>query len=472
MHWIPVKRPIGIGLAVLVVATGFLTRGGMHTLAASMLSALIHVRPATILEIVALGSAAALLSGVEWWRLLHRLGYSVPFRAGFTAYLSAGLGGYVVNSVGPALGSAASLRQHGVTPGRAALLTLIANALGFCGILVWTPLGLVVLARTGVDRSLPIIGGRGPIAAALALLSLALIMLFVLRALASASTSRNRLARRLLGSVPNGDGDARPLSSRQLIALVPWSAASWVVGIGALYVALSTMSPGIAVSFGTVIGAAALAAGLGSLAFIVPEGVGVSESAVAVLLAHASGVPVTTGLAAALAVRALDPLTKLCLLGALALSGAPATRLVARVHPWSPRFDLRGTASSLVATRQAFLALPRQASFHSSALLADVLPLARALAKALGSRGGRFLDDILGSKRTAFSTLRARGVALLACGMLLLGVAGSLPRTAQAHATRDWHLRGYVRAGDDRQHAATSITFDRSIPRNGSITAL
>jgi hypothetical protein len=94
------------------------------------------------------------------------------------------------------------------------------------------------------------------------------------------------------------------------------------------------MSPGIGLNVGAVVGSAALASTLGSLAFFVPEGLGVSDSTLVILLTHATGLPPTTCVAAALAVRTLDPITKLSLLGGLALFARPsATRRLGRLIP-------------------------------------------------------------------------------------------------------------------------------------------
>ncbi len=440
------RWPFAVGIVLAAAVLAVATRGGVQTQAASMLAALTHIGLATLLAVVALGSTAAILSGVEWWRMLHRLGHPLPFRAALAAYLSAGLGGYVLNSVGPALGSAASLRKHGVSPGRAALLTLMANALGFCGILVWTPLGLPVLARTGVDHSLPVIGGQGPLAVSLVLLGLAAVMLFVLRALTSASASRSRLARALLGSVPGRDCDGPRLSARHLLAIVPWSAASWVMGVGALYVALSSMSPGVAVGLGTVIGSAALASGLGSLAFFVPEGIGVSESAVAVLLSHATGVPVTTSLAAALTVRALDPLTKLSLLGILAIGGG---RVLAGGFAGLNRRFSGPEARAFLAMSQVRgldLALQcRRASARSRVAVAAVRSAAPLRPAAWSAGVYRLAGDALRWLRTSGGSMKARSARIAALGTLLLGMTVLLPHTAQAHAQ---HTRCHSGRGD------------------------
>ena len=425
-----IGRLLAIGVVFTVLAVAVLLFGGLKSQVTGMLSALTHLRPATVGEVITFSCVAAILSGVEWWRLLHRLGYAVSFRTALTAYLSAGLGGYVMNSVGPAIGSAASLRQYGVSPGRATLLTLMANALGFCGILIWVPLGLVLLARTGVDRSLPVIGGQGPLATVLALTVMVVAMLFVLTALASASTSRNRLARLLLGQMPGGDGNALPLCSRHLIALVPWSAASWVVGVGSLYAVLSAMAPGTPVSLVTVVGAAALASGLGSLAFFVPEGVGVSESTVAVLLAHATGLSISTSLAAALAVRALDPLTKVGLLGVVSIGRLPVSvRSFAAVPVSSPGTTVRFVSVWLGVMSRVFTPL-RQ-------LAAGQVPLALSTARSLRyfSNATRHrLGIALVSLRRGWSIMKVRRVGLVALGTVLVSMTVSLPFSAHANA--------------------------------------
>ena len=79
----------------------------------------------------------------------------------------------------------------------------------------------------------------------------------------------------------------------------------------------------------------------GSLAFFAPEGVGVKDGALVALLAHATGLPMTTCMAAALAVRALDPVTKLSLLGVLALrADVVMARLLRGAATWPRRGGL------------------------------------------------------------------------------------------------------------------------------------
>jgi hypothetical protein len=324
-----------IGGALVALTASLLRVNGIFAEVATMLATLRQLDSDTLTMACAMSILGIVLSGVEWWKLLGHMGYKVAYRSALTAYLSAGLAGYVVNSVGPAVGSAMILRRHGVSPGRATLLTVIANALGFCGILVWAPIGLLLLSQTGMDRTLPLIGQHGPIAAALLVLAASAIMVLVLRALTAVAGSRHRLARGLLGRLPADDHDQpATLRTRQVLALIPWSAGSWVAGVGALYVVLTAISPGATVNLADVVGSAVLAATLGSLAFFVPEGLGVSDGVLILLLTHATGLPATSCIAAAVAVRAMDPVTKLSLLGMLALTAHPVVaRFLARCIP-------------------------------------------------------------------------------------------------------------------------------------------
>lgn len=299
------------------------------------LLALARLRPETIAQAFILCAAGMVISGVMWSRLLLRLGFKLPVQVGIATYLSAGLAGYVVNAAGPALGCAMSLRRHGVCPGRAVLLTLMANALGLCGVLVWAPVGVLLLGRGGMDAALPGLGRHGAMAAAVALAALAVVMLVVLFVLASASGSGNRLARMLLGRVPRIEGVPVSMYPRHLLGLIPWSAASWLSGVMALFVILVALNPGREVNIGDVVGSAALAATLGSLAFFVPEGVGVGDGVLVLLLAHSTGLPMAQCAAGAIASRALDPLTKIALLvGLTFLQNRAVLRPVSRLRAW------------------------------------------------------------------------------------------------------------------------------------------
>jgi hypothetical protein len=115
-----------------------------------------------------------------------------------------------------------------------------------------------------------------------------------------------------------------------LLRLVPVAALSWITGVSALYLILRAMRPDVGLGFGVVVGAAALAATLGSLAVVVPEGLGVSEGVLAGVLVHATRMPLADCMAAALAMWALDPWTKLSLLALVTGMGkaAAADRVV------------------------------------------------------------------------------------------------------------------------------------------------
>jgi cell division septation protein DedD len=328
---IPTLAGIGFILRrqpLLLAACGATIVVGMHWGSAARgeavqaAAALKHLEPSTILAALALSILAALLSGAEWQRLIVQFGYSCTYRTGLRTYLSAGLGGYLLNGIGPAVGCAASLQAHGVTARRAALLTIIANILGLCGVLVWAPIGILILARSADIPALPILGTHDLLAGAAALLALAVALIVLLYVLARATRTQNRVARFLLGPAPDGERrEAGILHCRRLLALLPWTAASWVVGACALYVFLGAMHHGGAPSAIAVIGSAALASTLGSLACFAPEGLGVSEGVLVVMLVHVTTIPAADCISAALAMRTLDPLAKLSLLGAMALSG-------------------------------------------------------------------------------------------------------------------------------------------------------
>lgn len=295
-------------------------------------SRLLHdIDPAFLLLALAFTLFSQGISGAIWARLLLRLGHRVSPRVGHSAFLTAGLGGYVVNGAGPAVGCAMILKRHGICPTRAVLLSVMGNALGFSGVLVWAPLGLLLLSRTGMDRALPLLGHYGPLAALLALLALAVAMIVVLHALAAAPRAGNAIARRLLGArwaeqLAASTAPSVHLRAGTLMSLVPWAAAAWLANTLSLYVLVHSLDPGAHAHLGDVVGSAALASTLGSLAFFVPDGVGVRDGALVALLSHSTGLPIATCAAAALLIRAFDPVCKLSLLLILA-SGIDRARI-------------------------------------------------------------------------------------------------------------------------------------------------
>jgi glycosyltransferase 2 family protein len=313
-----VRRAIIVLLAIGVGAI-FLHSSAAEIQARHLANAFSRLRPETIAGVLGLSIVSMLISGGIWSRLLTRMGYDLPVTAGLGAYASAGLAGYVMNAAGSAVGGVMSLRLHGVCPTRAVLLTVIANALGLCGVLVWAPVGLVLLSRSGMSSDLPLLGHHGAAAAAIALCCLGLVMLVVLWLLTAAPEAGGRLLRRLVRAHTAVESEtaarARPaLHAGNLLALVLWSAASWFAGAMALYMMLGGMGAGADVNLADVVGAAALAATFGSLAFFVPAGVGVRDGVLIALLTHATGVPMVTCTAAAITIRALDPLMKVGLL--------------------------------------------------------------------------------------------------------------------------------------------------------------
>src|SRR5664279_1614817 len=91
------KPRFAVPAIVAAIALGVLFTRGMAAQAAGMLDTLSRLQPDMVGAAVLLSIVGILLSGVEWWRLLGLLGYKLPYRSALTAYLSAGLAGYVVN---------------------------------------------------------------------------------------------------------------------------------------------------------------------------------------------------------------------------------------------------------------------------------------------------------------------------------------------------------------------------------------
>lgn len=296
--------------------------------------ALGRLRPDAVMLALALTVIAMLINGSIWSWLIMRMGFQVPRRLGLTAFLGAGLAGLLVNAAGPAVGCAMSVRRHGICPARAVLLAMLGNALGFCGVLIWAPVGLVLLAREGMDSALPLLGQHSHTVVAVALFGLSVAMLAVLQALTLAPGLSNGLGRRLLGRHTEAVS-GMPLRFRHLLALIPWAAGAWFVTTLSLYVFLNAVSPDADLNLGDVIGSAALAGTLGSLAFFVPDGMGVRDGALVALLSHSTGIPVAQCTAAAIAMRALDPVSKVGMLALLTISAdLTAPRPVTRGRAW------------------------------------------------------------------------------------------------------------------------------------------
>jgi len=293
-------------------------------LSASMggIVAVAGMRPEAIVEALGLTVLAILINGMVWSRLLKRVGYPLGEMVGLRTFLSSDLAGFVANVPGSAIGCAVSLRRHGVCPGRAALLSLIANVLGLCSILVWIPVGLLLLSRDGMAQALPFLGHHTMLAAVGLLIGTAIGSVVALQALATAGSLGNRLARRLLRRAPTISPGTTPIRLHHLLGLIPLAAISWLAGAVALYPVLSALAPDTAINLGDLVGSAALAALLGSLAFFVPSGVGVRDGALVALLMHSTGLPLATCTEAAIVIRAIDPVTKAAMLFLLA-TGLP-----------------------------------------------------------------------------------------------------------------------------------------------------
>jgi glycosyltransferase 2 family protein len=314
---------VAAGLSVVALAAAVLhLHAGLAQVLHGMRS-LHGLQPTGLVVALALSALSMLISGALWSRLLLCLGHKLPLRVGLAAYLGAGLASYVVNVAGSAAGSAVLLGRHGISVQRATLLALLANTLGFCGMLLWAPMGLFLLADTGASVGPTLFGQHSVVAVGALLAALVLGMLAVLKVLTAVLSADNTVVRRLVGKKVGVTGSA--IRVRPLLMLVPWSAASWLVGAIALYALLDALSPKASLNPGTVIGALALANILGSLAFFVPAGVGVRDGALVTLLAHGTGLPVAECTAAAIGMRALDLGTKLSMM--MAIGAGVALRL-------------------------------------------------------------------------------------------------------------------------------------------------
>ena len=311
----PLLHRIGLALLLIVAAAAALRSGCVDSYLLPMAATFRRLRPDAVLAVLAFTAMSAVLSGMMWCKLLSRLGHSLPLSTGLSAFAGTGLASYVGNAAGSTVGGVVYLRRRGVPPGRAAIAVLMANALGLCGVLVWAPIGLLLISQPGMRDSLPLLGSHDLAAVAWAFAGLGVCMLGSMWLLASADRSADRLARRLCGKaawdahIEATTGNAR-LRLGGILRLVPWSAAAWITGTMVLYAMISGLEPGIEVNFMDVVGASAVAAAVGSLAFFVPSGVGVRDGALMTLLAHSTGVPMASCAAAVLTLRAIDPVSK------------------------------------------------------------------------------------------------------------------------------------------------------------------
>jgi hypothetical protein len=321
-------------LAILALAAGLivLRSGAAQGELLRVAETFGRLRPEAVLLVLSLTVLSTLISGGMWCRVLTKMGYNVPAGAGLAAFAGSGLACYLVNTAGAAVGGIVCLRRHGVSAGRAVSMTLIANALGLCGVLVWAPFGVLLLARPSMRHVLPLLGTHDLAAAIGTFAGLTLCMAITFWALLSMDGHGGRLMRLLPRRPTAAEAEPSrmpPLRMGPLLTLTPWAALGWFVGTLTLYVLLVALSGSADVRLGDVVGASVLAAAIGSLAFFVPSGMGVRDGALVALLAHATTLDVPTCAAAAITLRALDPLAKFGLL-LLVASRVPGGFLAAR----------------------------------------------------------------------------------------------------------------------------------------------
>jgi uncharacterized protein (TIRG00374 family) len=274
---------------------------------------------------------AVTLVGLMWQRLIRQFGVEVSGVTALGIYLSTGLAGAVGTIAGSALGAILLLRRQGLAAGPAAVIVLIANALGFCGILVWTPLGWYLLRQARMRVPLPILGYHDAFAVAVLLVGLAagmILFFYIVLGMGSGEIPLLRLLRQLVrrthlqesrlarlsstfigtGLHSTDDTKVKPRVS-QVLRLIPYTAGAWLAGVIALWVILASLS-GTVPSLMAVLGSVALASVLGSLFIVVPSGLGVTDSALVLLLVHSTGISGTTCVFADGAMRVMDFVTR------------------------------------------------------------------------------------------------------------------------------------------------------------------
>lgn len=318
--------PAAVGAVVLLAIGAFCLSGlSVESVMEPLrsLSALGQLQPQVLGEAAGYTILAILINGLVWSRLLARLGYDLPVEVGLGVFLSSDLAAMIANVPGAAVGSAVSLRRHGVCPGRAVLLSIIANLLGFCSILVWVPVGILLLMRPGMANAVPLLGKHAGSTVAIVMVCAVAASLVALKALTGADKVGSKLGRRLLRKAPISEPNGKPaLQFRHLLRLVPGVGVSWLAGALALYAILSALAADSPVNLGDVVGSAALAAMLGSIAFFLPSGVGVRDGVLIALLVHSTGLSFATCTEAAIAIRFMDPVAKIGILFLLA-AGVP-----------------------------------------------------------------------------------------------------------------------------------------------------
>ncbi|MGH2411729.1 MAG: hypothetical protein ACRDGS_15405, partial [Chloroflexota bacterium] len=101
----------------------------------------------------------------------------------------------------------------------------------------------------------------------------------------------------------------------------PYAALAWGVGAGSLWLLVRAAGSAAPLSLPMVIGIQTVAAVAGSVTFFLPNGLGARDGALVGLLVCLAGVPLPAAVAAVVLLLASDPVAKVLIVLALALSG-------------------------------------------------------------------------------------------------------------------------------------------------------
>lgn len=301
-------------------------------------------RPGVLVAALAASFGQLALTSAFWASGLRALGSPVGYRASLDATLGSTPARYLPGSVWYAVGRAARLRGGGAAGAAlatvAGLETLLVPVVGFA-------FGGALLAGFAGGRAGPRLDVR---------LLAAVVALAALGSPPVVNAGLALLARR------RGGTPAR-LRWRTHLRLAGWTVAfwAWAGGVFALY--LSAFPAVQAGAAPRVAGAYMVAWGIGWLAFFAPQGAGVSEAAVAALLAgraSASVALVVAGYRVVVAVR--DVLGYLAVLLARRRAAASSSRSSATSLPCS-----RSRSRSRTADTSAAAASARSSGADSSA---------------------------------------------------------------------------------------------------------
>jgi hypothetical protein len=117
------------------------------------------------------------------------------------------------------------------------------------------------------------------------------------------------------------------VSLRGMLILVPCSAAAWLVGSCPLWLLVHATAAHGVISFPAAVGIQSVACVAGSVAFFMPSGLGARDGAVTALLVGVAHISLPSAAAIAILIRASDPVAKLLILGALAVTHKTRTWL-------------------------------------------------------------------------------------------------------------------------------------------------